>query len=129
MEYYCYLLYSPLKNVTYIGITNNVEERLKKHNGITSGGAKSTRKTSDWEYRAQVLFPDKELAMSFEWYAKHIKNVNNKWVKTKGLDQRLEIIDALLKLEKFKNCKKIELYSHRNLDAQSQIPVTPLSHI
>jgi len=107
MDYYCYLLYSTSIGMTYIGITNDLDKRLKKHNGILNGGAKATRKASDWEYRAQILFTEKTLALSFEWYAKHKTNINDKWVKTKGLDERLKRIDELLADDKFNTAKKI----------------------
>jgi predicted GIY-YIG superfamily endonuclease len=107
MEYYCYLLYSPLIQTTYIGITNNLDRRIKEHNGILRGGAKSTGKASDWQYKSKILFQEQEMAASFEWYAKHRKNSNDKWVKTKGLDERLKRFDQLLEQENFQKAIKI----------------------
>ena len=43
--YCCYLLISENEkflNHSYIGITNDLEKQLKKHNGLLSGGAKHT---------------------------------------------------------------------------------------
>ncbi len=37
-----YLLTSLNHNYSYVGITKNLEKRLKQHNGIIKGGAKST---------------------------------------------------------------------------------------
>lgn len=87
--FYCYLLFSISKNRTYIGITNNLLNRLNEHNGINkhgvkmTKGAKSTRVTNDWFYHT-VIGPFESLsqASSFEWYWKHKINKKNKWIKT-----------------------------------------------
>ncbi len=55
--YYCYLIYSQTQNTSYIGITNNLDRRIKQHNNIINGGAKATRKATDWTYIKTVLFP------------------------------------------------------------------------
>ena len=52
---------------TYVGYTNNLNLRLKKHN---SGlGAKSTR-GYEWKVIYKKRFYDKRLAMSFEYKLK-----------------------------------------------------------
>jgi putative endonuclease len=78
-NYYCYLITT--QNRTYIGITNNLENRLEKHN---SGlGAKSTRMAKNWRYHTIMRgFKNKSEVLAFEWYWKHIQNKNNKWRKT-----------------------------------------------
>ena len=92
MNYYCYLIQSKLyPNHTYIGYTNNPEKRLKKHNKILKGGAKSTRKHSDWEINKLVKFSTKKDALSFEWYWKHTKNRKGKWTRTRsGIDNKIK---------------------------------------
>lgn len=99
MVYYCYLIQS-LSNpqYTYIGTTNNISKRLDMHNGIIKGGAKATRRFSDWKYYIIVELLDKSTALSFEWKWKHYKTKNNKWLRTKsGIDNKVkrlyEIID------------------------------------
>ena len=37
-----YLLYNARHNKTYIGITTNLERRIRQHNGFIKGGAKAT---------------------------------------------------------------------------------------
>ncbi len=55
---------------TYVGYTNNLNSRLKKHNsGI---GAKSTRGYK-WKIIYKKEFYDKSLAMSFEYKLKKDK--------------------------------------------------------
>ena len=56
-----------VKPITYVGYTNNLKLRLKKHNsGI---GAKSTRGYK-WKIIYKKRFYDKRLAMSFEYKLK-----------------------------------------------------------
>jgi putative endonuclease len=52
---------------TYVGYTNNLKLRLKKHNSGT--GAKSTRGYK-WKVIYKKRFYDKRLAMSFEYKLK-----------------------------------------------------------
>ena len=55
---------------SYVGYTNNLNQRLKKHN---SGlGAKSTRGLK-WKIIYKKKFYDKRLAMSFEYKLKKDK--------------------------------------------------------
>jgi putative endonuclease len=49
---------------SYVGYTNNLKLRLKKHN--TGKGAKSTR-GFQWKIIYKKKFYDKRLAMSFEY--------------------------------------------------------------
>ena len=69
MIYYVYLI-KTLKNYinkTYVGYTNNLIERLNKHN---SGlGAKSTRGYK-WELIFKKRFYSKQKALSFEYKLK-----------------------------------------------------------
>ena len=69
MMFYVYMLKSldNKKSKTYVGYTNNLKLRLKKHNsGI---GAKSTRGYK-WKIIYKKRFYDKRLAMSFEYKLK-----------------------------------------------------------
>ena len=72
MTFYVYLLktISPGINKTYVGYTNNLNLRLKKHN--TGKGAKSTRGYK-WKIIYKKRFYDKRLAMSFEYRLKKDK--------------------------------------------------------
>ncbi len=55
---------------TYVGYTNNINLRLKKHN--TGKGAKSTRGFK-WKIIYKKKFYDKRSAMSFEYKLKKDK--------------------------------------------------------
>lgn len=79
--YYCYLLQND-KNRTYIGMTNDLDKRLAKHN--SGKGAKATR-GSIWHYRCVVPgFETKSDACKFEYKWKF----NNK-KRIVGLDNRI----------------------------------------
>ena len=82
MIFYVYMLKSVNNKIikTYVGYTNNLNLRLKKHN--TSKGAKSTRGFK-WKIIYKKRFYDKRLAMSFEYKLKkdkkkrkHLLNLN-----------------------------------------------------
>jgi predicted GIY-YIG superfamily endonuclease len=64
---YCYLLYIPGSNRTYIGATNDPAHRLRQHNGELAGGAKAT-KGKQWTQAFYVSgFPDWSNTLQFEW--------------------------------------------------------------
>ncbi|PCH76670.1 MAG: endonuclease [Planctomycetota bacterium] len=48
MHWHLYLLSSALGESTYVGISTNVERRLRAHNGEIVGGAKRTRGGRPW---------------------------------------------------------------------------------
>jgi len=63
---------SPGTSKTYVGYTNNLENRLKKHN--SNKGAKST-KGYKWLLIYNKKFKSKSDAMSFEYKLKKDKNM------------------------------------------------------
>ena len=68
MRYYVYMLKSKsIKPITYVGYTNNLNNRLAKHN--SNIGAKST-KGYKWEYIYKKKFYSKSKALSFEYKLK-----------------------------------------------------------
>ncbi len=95
--HYCYLLQSEsYPNHTYIGYTNNLENRLRKHNGIIKGGAKATKKYSDWKYIKIVKFKAKHDALRFEWYWKHYKTKSGKWQRAKsGISNKINRLNSI----------------------------------
>ena len=74
MMFYVYMLKSvnSKKTRTYVGYTNNLNSRLKKHND--NKGAKSTRGYK-WKIIYKKKFYDKNLAMSFEYELKKNKKM------------------------------------------------------
>ena len=71
MSFFVYMLKSlQKKSVTYVGYTNNLLSRIKKHNAGT--GAKSTRGYK-WRIIYKKKFYDKSSAMSYEYRLKNDK--------------------------------------------------------
>ena len=77
MYYFTYMLKSitPGTKKTYVGYTNNLENRLQKHN--SNKGAKST-KGYKWLLIYNKKFKSKNEAMSFEYKLKNDKSLRNK---------------------------------------------------
>ena len=69
MTHFVYMLMSisKVKKKTYVGYTNNLTERLKKHN--SGKGAKSTRGYK-WNLIFKKKFSTKSKAMSYEYKLK-----------------------------------------------------------
>jgi structure-specific endonuclease subunit SLX1 len=69
--YFCYLLKSINEKClgdTYIGFTDDPLRRLDQHNGKIKGGAKKTNKKRPWNLVIVISnFPNKHLALQFEW--------------------------------------------------------------
>jgi len=68
-SWYTYMLVCD--NKTYVGMTNNLDRRLRQHNGEISGGAKYTH-GGQWRRHVFVTgFQDKIAALRFEWRWKY----------------------------------------------------------
>lgn len=115
-EYFLYLLVNSTNNYTYVGITNNMDRRLRMHNGEIKGGAKYTtmnKKNGMWELFGFIHGLDKSLALSIEKKI-HIASKNNyKIYGTKingktSLDKRINCINFII--EDFYNKSGIKLY-------------------
>jgi len=77
MFYFTYMLksISPGINKTYVGYTNNLKNRLKKHN--SNKGAKST-KGYKWLLIYNKKFKSKNEAMSYEYKLKNDRAMRKK---------------------------------------------------
>ena len=66
--YYVYILHSLHdSNRFYMGFTESIEERLKKHN---AGGCPHTARHWPWKIKSAVAFEEKRKALDFEKYLK-----------------------------------------------------------
>lgn len=94
--YYCYLLQST-DGKTYVGVTIDLNRRLRQHNGEICGGASATR-GGVWRRILHVAgFPSQGEALRFEWAWKHISR------RAKGatsLERRLNALSKLLASER-----------------------------
>ena len=72
MNWSCYIIEN--KGYTYVGVSNNIEHRLRAHNGEIKGGAKyTTSKGNGWKHICIINgFQTKIESMQFEWAPKHI---------------------------------------------------------
>jgi len=80
-KFYTYLICSSLKNkklISYAGCTNNLKERLEKHNA--GKGAKFTR-GKKWFLIFKKTFQNKSLAMKFEYRLKKDRKLRKKLLK------------------------------------------------
>jgi predicted GIY-YIG superfamily endonuclease len=96
---YCYIIYSPSKNRTYVGYTVEPTRRIRQHNGIIKGGAKATSIASDWRFLSIITSDSPAftniLALSIEWHLKHPSG-KRRDPKYWGVDGRLKgIIEVL----------------------------------
>lgn len=112
-EWVCYILRSTNlnnTNKTYVGCTINVNRRLRQHNGIIKGGARSTCIGRPYICYCIISgFENKYQAYQCEWLLKHPtgkKKGNNKYY---GINGRIQGLNLLLSLdkwqEKFANVK------------------------
>lgn len=89
-----YIIYN--KNYSYVGATNNITKRLKKHNQELPGGAKYTKMVGKgWQYICYISgFLCKTDALKFEWALKHITPR-----KLRGIYGRMYKLEKLLEKE------------------------------
>ncbi|WP_439481929.1 GIY-YIG nuclease family protein [Cyclobacterium plantarum] len=81
MEYYVYILYSASLDRFYVGQTQNLEERILRHN---SGRNKSTKAGIPWEMVHFEKVADRVAAVAKE---KQVKNLGSKrYLQTIGKD-------------------------------------------
>ena len=94
----CYLLATRDTGTqkTYVGVTPDLDRRLRQHNGLLSGGAKATH-GRQWERICHVAgFPDHTAVLQFEWRWKQLSR------KRLGppLERRLHALQELLALDR-----------------------------
>ncbi|MBI2446869.1 MAG: GIY-YIG nuclease family protein [Parcubacteria group bacterium] len=67
MEYFVYAIRSTQRNYIYVGLTNNIERRIKQHN---DGKEKTTRAYSPFRVIYVDKFEDRKSAREKEKYLK-----------------------------------------------------------
>ena len=70
MNYYVYIIYSKTLESYYTGHTENLEDRLFRHN---NSGSKSTKKAKDWELVYTEVFHSRKDATKREMEIKSKK--------------------------------------------------------
>ena len=64
---YVYILESLDESHYYVGVTDDLKDRLKRHN---AGEVPHTSKYLPWKVKTYIAFNDKEQAIAFEKYLK-----------------------------------------------------------
>ena len=105
-----YLLTNTDNNKTYLGVTVDINRRIKQHNGILSGGAKYTTSNigkGEWILHAIVNNLDKSKALSYE---RIIKNKRRKGRGKTPLERRIYLMNLVVKDHniEFSNIENIE---------------------
>lgn len=95
VDYYCYIITND-KNQSYTGCTNNLDRRLKQHNGLLKGGAKYTRKSNNWKYYYIIGIFDKKSAFKFEYQLKFKKNNKGNLTRISGINNKFNRLKCLL---------------------------------
>ena len=94
-NYNLYLLKHTKHNKTYLGITNNIDRRIRQHNCEIKGGAKYTSNfllDGKWIYHCIVSNLTKSDALSNE---RIIKNKRHKGKGKTPLEKRLYLMNEL----------------------------------
>lgn len=102
-KYYCYIIRSTnpaFSNSTYNGSTNNLNRRLRQHNGEIVGGAKATKGKGPWVYIAiWEGFGTHKEALSCEWRIKHPTNTRKRPPQYNGVVGRIKSLNLLTGLD------------------------------
>lgn len=108
-NYIVYLLHHTEKNITYVGMTNNKNRRIRQHNGILVGGARYTTNNKgdgEWKYYGWLSIAEnnmsKNIALSIE---KKIKLRTRKMRGQTSIERRIKAIDNVI--EEF-NSKQLD---------------------
>lgn len=91
-----YIIADSNSRKTYVGVTVNLERRLRQHNGEIKGGAKSTRGSNGWNLVCKVEgFRTQQEALQLEWRMHHPLK------RRYGIEGRLKTLDECLKMERW----------------------------
>lgn len=122
LAHFCYILASKDGNATYNGYTNRLDRRIRQHNGELKGGAKSTRRRSDWEYVMAMTSNEwnKSAALSAEWYIRYPTGKKPRPLEFRGAAGRLA---ALVKALEHIPTSNIQMYV--NPKYRDMVPTLP----
>lgn len=100
-----YLLITNDEGVTYVGATVDPARRLRQHNGLIKGGARSTTAVAaagrTWKHVCVIgLFPDNHAALQFEWRWKSLSRRKDIMAIRGPLNRRLHALRILLDLDR-----------------------------
>lgn len=94
VEHVVYILRSESdKNLMYIGMTKNIEVRLKQHNGIISGGGEYTSKNRPWKISLLISVHSKSEALKIEYSLKAKNYPNEKEIPEDVIERRIFLLN------------------------------------
>ena len=96
-----YLLENTENKKTYLGVTVNIERRIRQHNGELVGGAKYTSSNKGnglWVLKALAKDLTKSQALSYE---RIIKNKRRQGKGKTPLERRLYLMNLVIKQENY----------------------------
>ena len=97
MSYFVYFLLNTHNRRTYLGITNNLERRIRQHNCMIKGGARYTRSFKGegvWKYYFLIGNLTKKESLSIERTAKNLgRRSRGKTSVAKRMSVLMAIID------------------------------------
>lgn len=105
----CYLLVANKGECTYNGYTNNLQKRLRQHNGEISGGARSTNKEGKRPWKCFLYITsddptfDKKRALSLEYYIRYPSGRTRRPVEFRGPLGRIKALPLSLQHDKFRD--------------------------
>ena len=70
-----YMIRTADRRRSYVGVTVNLQRRLRQHNGIIKGGAKATRGRGPWLLVFTVGLLPKRPALQLEWAMHHTRRL------------------------------------------------------
>jgi len=119
-EWYVYMLISKNSTIPYIGKTNDLERRLRQHNGELKGGAKRTHRALNFEKIekegeegkwARILhvkgFIDERAALHFEnRFQRERRKVSTQFANCIGPSKRNPLLKGLKALNAVMSCDR-----------------------
>jgi predicted GIY-YIG superfamily endonuclease len=79
----CYMLTNENLKLTYIGYSTHLKRRIRQHRGYIKGGAKYTKRFNRCDILIYLTgFPNKNIAMSYEWWSKRRRIRKHKHLTT-----------------------------------------------
>lgn len=112
MSYFCYIIYNE-NDRTYNGYTVNLERRLKQHNGILKGGARSTHNRGTWNFLCVITSPcwdSISTAMQHEWSIKYPTRKRPRPKEYNGKVGRLKSLEKVFEHMQQINCENVICY-------------------
>lgn len=116
--WFCYILFSinpKYPNSTYIGKTNDLDRRLRQHNGEIAGGARATKSKQPYDFLCKICgFETEKQALQYEWKFKHPDRKRKHNSKYSGITGRLRAVEHVLLNYPLPETTNIDIFVHKD---------------